>query len=203
MSSPRFGRRPNNRRWSAFNRVACWCLALTSTSAAAWAENPSAPALVQGHILTRLLPYDRSFEHKVKSEVVVLLLQRAGNADSVNAVGQVQKVLTDIGAINGLPLRIETVPFTSAQGLAALCTARGANAVYISPSFADSVRDISHALDGSGVLSFAAVEDYVPGGIVVGVEVVAGKPKMSINLTQARAQGIDFPSGVLSLARIY
>jgi hypothetical protein len=38
---------------------------------------------------------------------------------------------------------------------------------------------------------------------VLGVDVADGKPRMSINLAQARAQLIDFPAPILKLARIY
>jgi hypothetical protein len=75
--------------------------------------------------------------------------------------------------------------------------------VYISPGLAEDTAAVGKALLGSGVLSFAAVEPYVPKGIVVGVAVAAGKPRMSINLAQARAQKIDYPAAVLKLAKVY
>jgi hypothetical protein len=147
--------------------------------------------------------YERRFVKRAPSEVVVLLAQKTGNSDSINAVGQIQKVLRDIGAINGAPIRLEVITFGTAADLAVTCKAEGASEVYVSPGLRGDIGAIGKALVGSEVVTFAAVEDYVPEGITVGINVVAGKPKMSINLTQARLQGLDFASSVLSLARIY
>src|SRR4051812_14496276 len=81
------------------------CVVGICITLAAFAEDASAPAAVQGQILVRLMLYERRFVKRAPNEVVVLLLQKAGNSDSINAVGQMQKVLRDIGVINGMPIR--------------------------------------------------------------------------------------------------
>jgi hypothetical protein len=53
------------------------------------------------------------------------------------------------------------------------------------------------------VLTMGAVADYVPAGIVFGVDLISGKPKLLVNLTQARRQHVDFGAQLLRLARIY
>jgi len=179
------------------------CVIGICITVAVFAEDVSAPAAVQGQILVRLMLYERRFVKRAPSEVVVLLVQKAGNSDSINAVGQIQKVLRDIGVINGMPIRTEVVTFGTAPELAAACQAEGASVVYVSPGFRGDAGAISKALVGSEVVTFAAVEDYVAEGITVGINVVAGRPKMSINLAQSRLQGLDFASSLLSLARIY
>jgi len=179
------------------------CVVGICITLAAFAEDASAPAAVQGQILVRLMLYERRFVKRAPNEVVVLLLQKAGNSDSINAVGQMQKVLRDIGVINGMPIRSEVLTFGTAADLAALCQAEGASVVYVTPGFHGDAGAIAKALVGSEVVTFSAVEDYVADGITVGINVVAGRPKMSINLTQARLQGLDFASSVLNLARIY
>lgn len=83
------------------------------------------------------------------------------------------------------------------------CRSEGANVVFLSPGMAGETLAIAKSLTGSGIMSFAAVEPYVPGGIVLGVAIIDGKPRISINLAQAKAQIIEFPASILKLAKVY
>jgi hypothetical protein len=174
---------------------------MSSTDASA--DAPTAPIAVQAQIITRILPFERGFAAKPPGEVQVVIALRSGDADSESAALKMSKALGDIGKIADKPLRVTTVPYTSAQQLAAECRKRSAHVLFITPGLASDAGPLATALIGSGMLSVAAVEPYVPAGIVLGVEVVAGKPRMSINLKQAKSQKLDFPSAVLKLARIY
>ena len=51
-------------------------------------------------------------------------------------------------------------------------------------------------------MTVGAVGSYVKGGIVLGFDLVSGKPKLLVNLTQARRQHVDLSSSVLKLAEI-
>ncbi|WP_437757239.1 YfiR family protein [Sorangium sp. So ce1389] len=167
------------------------------------AEPASAPFPVQAEIVTRILPYDRGFPDKARNQVAFLLLAKAGDADSASAAQQMKKALTDIGKVRDKPIRAESAEYTTAADLAAACRAREINVLYVSSGLAKEVAAIRGALADSGVLTVAAVEPYVPLGVVLGIDVANGKPRMSINLAQARSQRIDFPSSILKLARIY
>ncbi|WP_437898516.1 YfiR family protein [Sorangium sp. So ce124] len=167
------------------------------------AEPATAPFAVQAEIVTRILPYDRGFSERVKGQVSFLLLSRAGDADSASAALQMRRALNDIGKVRDKPIRVESAEYSSASELAAACRAHDINVVYISSGLGREVAAIRGALTDTGILSFAAVEPYVSQGAVLGVDVADGKPRMSINLAQARAQHIDFPAPILKLARIY
>lgn len=167
------------------------------------AEQPTAPAAVQAEILTRILPYERAFESRVKGRVVVALVQKPGDAESASSVQQMRKALSDIGTVRNHPLSTVVLTYAGAAKLSADCRSEGANVVFLSPGMAGETGAIGNSLTGSGILSFAAVEFYVPGGIVLGVAVVDGKPRISINLAQAKAQAVEFPASILKLAKVY
>ncbi|MGK4006782.1 YfiR family protein [Sorangium sp. So ce1036] len=167
------------------------------------AEPATAPFAVQAEIVTRILPYDRGFWDKVTGHVSIVLLSKAGDAESASAAHQMRKALLDIGKVRERPILVLGAEYSTPLELTALCRERAINVVYVCPGLAREVAAIRGALAGSGVLSVAAVEPYVTQGIVLGVDVANGKPRMSINLAQARAQRVDFPSSILKLARIY
>lgn len=185
-------------------RLAVLLALLTSTLAlVAHAEPATAPFPVQAQILARILPYDRGFAARVKGDVVVLLLQKANDSESSNAVQQMGRALNDIGEVRKAKIRVHTLEYTSAAALAAACASQGVHVLYVAPGFRGQVAAIARALVGSGILSVAAVEPYVQEGAVLGVDIVSGKPRMSIHLAQSRAQKIDFPAAVLNLAKVY
>lgn len=179
------------------------CLVIAGFSSIASAESPSAPATVQAQIVTRILPFERGFAARGGSSVAIVIAERPKDADSASAATQIAKALDDIGSIANRPLHTHTVSYSSAANLIAECKKRGALVVYLTPGLAGEVPAIAAAFVESGVLTVAAVESYVPRGLVLGVEVADGKPRMSINLGQAKKQKLDFPSAVLKLARVY
>lgn len=178
-------------------------VAAASAPGDAMAESATAPFAVQAEIVTRLLPYDRGFEDRVTSHVSFLLLTRSGDAESASAAHQMRKALTDIGKVRERPIQVDSAEYSTPSELMTLCRERRINVLYLCPGLAKEVAAIRGALVNSGILSVAAVEPYVAQGVVLGVDVANGKPRMSINLAQARAQNIDFPSSILKLARIY
>ncbi|KYF58899.1 hypothetical protein BE08_29835 [Sorangium cellulosum] len=177
--------------------------AAASAPRRARAETATAPFAVQAEIVARILPYDRGFAEKARSQVAFLLLSKAGDADSASAAQQMRKALIDIGNVRDRPIHVERADYTTPTELGAACRSRAINVVYVSSGLAREVAAMRGALADSGVLTVAAVETYVPLGVVLGVDVANGKPRMSINLAQARSQGIDFPASILRLARIY
>ena len=116
---------------------------------------------------------------------------------------QMRKALQDIGNVRGHALRVHTLSYAGAAVLASSLRSKGAHVVYIPPGLSQDIPAIAAALAGSGILSFAAVEAHVRDGIVLGVDVADGKPRMSINLRQARLQRVDFPAAILKLAKVY
>jgi hypothetical protein len=179
--------------------------AAVGLSIARWAraESPTAPLSVQAQLLTRVFPFDRNASARVADGVVVIqLVHVIGNSDSVSAMLHMEKELADIGQVGQWGLATRRVPFSNPADVAA-GAAGHANVLCIAPALGAYVPAVAEALVGSGVLTFAAVEDYVPMGAVLGVRLEGGRPQMSINLAQAHAQRIDFPSSVLKILRVY
>ncbi len=186
-------------------RLLTWVLVggfVLGTHLRAEAESPTAPVAVQAQIATRILTFERSFKN-VSGDVVVVIAERKSDPDSSSAARQMERALGEIGNVGGKRLAVTVVSYANAAQFADECRKRRAVVAYLTPGLGAEIRDLASKLEGTGVLSIAAVESYVAAGAVLGVEVVSGKPRMSINLRQAKLQRIDFPSAVLKLARVY
>jgi hypothetical protein len=173
---------------------------VTTTSLSA--DEVQVPEGLQAELLARLLPYDRNFQARAGSSVDVVILVKAGNARSKISAAQLARRLSAFDHIGPLPLKAEILQYESASALAKACGARRTSLVYVAPGFDHEVTEIGSALSSVNVLSAAGVPTYVPSGVVVGFELTSGRPRMLINLAQARRQKVEFRAAVLNLMKV-
>jgi hypothetical protein len=184
--------------------VACFALLLAVPFRSTLAQTVLLPAELQAELLAKLLPYDRSFEERAGGQsVVVLIAVRPRDAESSTAAAMLKSALSRIDRLGKLPHRDVVVTYEGPQGLAARCRNEHASVVYVTPGFDDQIEALGAALTGVDVLSVSAVSNYVPRGIVLGFELTSGKPKLVLNLPQARKQNVNFGADVLNLMRVY
>jgi hypothetical protein len=153
--------------------------------------------------LAKVAEYDKNFAERARDRVHVILLVKPNDAQSTYVTTQMSNALGRIGAIGGLPHDETVVPYAGANELAELCRARHIAIVYVAPGLADEIGAIRKALNGADVLTATGVADYVPAGIVLGFDVVSGRPKLLVHLTQARLQNVALRAEVLKLMKVY
>jgi len=193
--------RPSRRRVVA--SLALIALALCFGARSSRAQTAGVPAELQAQLLSKLSVYDRNFAARAGDVALVLILVKSGSAKSTRSGATIKAALAQLDRFGGLRHEEQVVPFESAAALASLCRSKRAAVVYVTPGLDNEIDAIKSSLAGVDVLSVAAVPEYVPRGIVVGFEVVSGKPKLSIHIGQARQQRVDFKADVLKLMKVY
>jgi len=126
----------------------------------------------------------------------------ACDAESERIGEQILSELRVLPQIGGLPHTEEVVRFASPHALAELVRARGPSVVYLSVRLGEQIGAIASALGGASVLSVAVTAPYVPSGAVLGFDAESGKPRLVVNLAQARRQKVAFKPELLKLARV-
>jgi len=167
------------------------------------AEDVAVPVSLQAELVAKVAAYDKNFAARAGDRARVLIVVKPGNADSSRFGTHMESALRGVGTIGGLPHEESIVTYAGPAKLAATCKSTRASIVYLAPGFGDEVPAIRGALDGVNVLSVAAVADEVPKGIVLGFDLVSGKPKILVQLTQAKKQDVAFKAELLKLARVY
>lgn len=168
----------------------------------ALADSTRVPIDLQVKLLAKVAPYDRHFKARVGERVELLVVRRPGDAVSKRASGEMARELGKLDEIGGRPLRVRLYEFGKAAELGAMVASEGIAIVYFAPGFNDSVQDIASELDGRDVLSVASVASDVP-GLVLGFDLVSSKPKMLLDLGQAKRQNVAFDSKVVKLMKVY
>jgi nucleotide-binding universal stress UspA family protein len=161
------------------------------------------PADLQAELLSKLVGYDRNFAKRAGSTATVLLVTDPSNPRSRMSAAVMKSELAKLDRLGGLPHREVLVTFETAAALVSHCRTERAALVYLTAGLDSDVPAIQAALAGVDVLSVSATPEDVPQGIVLGFELISGKPKILLNLAQAKRQNVDFKSDVLKLMRVY
>jgi hypothetical protein len=168
-----------------------------------WADEVSVPVLLQAELLVKLVVYDRNFDERAGTRVKTLIVVKDGDPASKKVSGSMKEALGQFGQIGRRPHDEISVKYDGAAALAKQCKQHGAAIVYLPPGLESETAKVGKALRGVDVLSVAAVPTDVVRGVVLGFDLISGKPKLLVNLEQAKQQNVNFKAEVLKLMKVY
>jgi hypothetical protein len=182
--------------------VAC-ALALLLAADWARAEDVDVPVDLQVALAARVAAYDRNLTDRAHGRVLVWVVLAPGNADSERVAGQLETSLGKLKDIGGLPVTVKSVQYTSNDKLLERYKRESPTILYFSTGLGDKVAAMARSLDGSPMLTIAAVAHYVEvGSAVLGIESRSGKPALVVHLERARRNYVAFKPELLKLARV-
>lgn len=168
----------------------------------AGATAETVPYPLQAQLMAKVASYDRRFRQRNGARVLALLVTKRGNAESSQVAQQLKAALADLPTIGDLPHQEEVVSYDGVDSLVRLVRERRAGIVYFCPGFDGEIPALRRALASARALTVAAIPDYVSSGLVLGFDLVSGKPKLLVHLAAALEQGIEFRSDVLRLMKV-
>jgi hypothetical protein len=160
------------------------------------------PLELQAQLLSKVLLYDRSLAHRAGDRVRLLLVGKPSNPSSMPAIRQMRQAVGGLDTLGGMQHKEDVVEFTTLADLAEKTKNGRFSVVYLGPGFHADADDIRGALESFAVLTVSANPEDVARGIVLGFDLVSGRPKLVLHLAQARKQRIDLTADVLKLMRI-
>lgn len=199
-SGPTWGTRSARRAAALWIMAAC---VLGLLAGPTLAQDVVVPAELQGELLAKVAAYDRNLGARAGDTARIVLVVKSGDARSNLSAATMKSVLSHIDRVGGLPHQESIVPFEGAAALAARCRSDRVAIVYFTPGFTDDIDQLRASFAGVDILSVSAVPEYVARGIVLGFDLVSGKPKLLLNLPQAKEQNVNFKADVLALMKVY
>jgi hypothetical protein len=192
---------------SRATRASFWRFLLTSLlmclSTRVVADDVVVPIPLQMELMLKVAGYDKNLAERAGGALRVAVLLDPGDADSVRSGAQALKALSAADDVAGLPIELSSTPYIDAAALARLIRERHVSVLYVTPGFTESEIDaMALALDGVSVLSVGALGKYASRGVVLGFDLVGGKPKLLVNLGLAKRQRVELSSAVLKLMRV-
>lgn len=166
------------------------------------AEQVQIPARLQAALVAKVAAYDTHFAARADGHALVLIVVAGGKAESERFGEEIRAELSVQPKIGGVDHSEEIVRFSSGAELAKLCRERHAALIYVAPALSSEVPQIASALSDVDVLSVAALPADVEQRLVLGFARESGRPKLLVNLQQARRQNVAFNPDLLRLVRV-
>jgi hypothetical protein len=167
------------------------------------AQDVVVPVDVQFPLFLKILTFDRHFKTRVRDEIVIGILYQKKFRASLNVKNAFLNAVDEssIKTIEGLPIRCVPIEIEDDTLESALSQNR-VNLLYVAPVRAVNVEDITFVSRAKQVVTFTGVPDYVELGLAVGIGAKGERPLIIINLPAAKAEGADFRSQLLRLAKV-
>ena len=166
------------------------------------AEESSVPAGVQVALVAKVAAYDKHFVTRAGERARIMIVMARGDADSARVAAQLKAAFADVERVGGLPHDDSVVEYTDAPTLARECRDQRVAIVYLTPGLGSEVEAIGRALDGMSILSVGAVSGYAAKGAVIDFSIEAGKPRIALNLGQARRQDVSLLPELVRIMRV-
>lgn len=181
-------------------QIAAWslCIALVQTGVA-HAET-TVPVDLQIDLLRKIVKFERGFSGRVGGQVKVVVV--VGGSDGERTASQLGKALENVPDFAGKPAKVIVYKYTAAPALKSLVASEGAQVVYLTPGLEAELATIASVFEGVPTITVTTDGDQVEKGAVLGFELASARPKIVLNLAQAKKQGLDFSSDLFRLARL-
>ena len=162
------------------------------------------PIDVQVELISKILTFNRSLSPRNGDTIVVAILYqkifRPSNTTKTDFLN-----FTDSGKLRvfgGLPYRVLALEITSTLREIASTMLDLIDVLYVTPLRSVDMNDLKTMTRRKQILTVTGVPEYVEEGLALGIDMKGQKPQILINLPAAKAEGADFSSGLLNLARV-
>jgi hypothetical protein len=164
--------------------------------AATGSVSAAVPVEMQLALFSKIWKLDRNFDST--GVVTLVIVYQAGFRDSLLVKDDV------VATVQRLKLPIHCIPLEvgSEELLRKRLTEINAAVVYVTPLRSVNVAEIARISRTRGLRTITGVPEYVEDGIAVGIGERKDRPLIIINLQGSRAEGSDYSSQLLQLARI-
>jgi hypothetical protein len=178
-------------------------LVLFASLAGATTES-AIPAELQVQLFLKILSFDRNFGAAAEDGVTIAVLVQRRYRPSLDGATEFLDAVDAIheDAFTGARVDAIAVEFESMEELEESLVSLQPDCVYVPPLRALDFSRLAAIARREGIRTLTGVQDYLERGLSVGLGVRDDRPEIRIRLSAARAEGADYSSQLLSVARV-
>jgi hypothetical protein len=167
----------------------------------AQADELSVPIELQVNLLDRVVRFERNYAARGDAPALVVVVTKGDETASLRAAALASAAITKIRSLGARPASVATHRFSSPAALRS--ASHNVDLVYLMPGFnrAD-LQAIAASFVDSSVLTVSVSSADAENGVALAFELEGSKPRIVVNLRQARTQRLDFNAQLLRLARV-
>jgi hypothetical protein len=162
------------------------------------------PTPTQASLFAKILTFDRNLRARAGKELKIGVLYQTKVRSSLEAQQEFLRAMCgDPGRrIEALALSCVAIEWTSPPEVEAALVREGIRVLYVAPLRAVAVEEIVAISRARKITTLTGVPEFVEKGIALSIALRAERPLILIHLAAARAEGADFNSQLLKLARV-
>lgn len=179
-------------------------LAFFLLGSAARSQEMLVPLDIQVALISKILTFDRALNPRNGDTLLVAVLYqkifRPSNTTKTDFLKFVENGRLNI--FGGLPCRVLSFEITSTVQEIDSVLFDTVDILYVTPLRSVDMNELQTLTRRKHILSVTGVPEYVEAGLALGIDMKGQKPQILINLPAAKAEGADFSSRLLNLARV-
>jgi hypothetical protein len=179
-------------------------LAVMGISVLSAAQEMAVETVVQYRLFVKILKYDKNLMAKTDTALVIGILFQSGFRSSYLAKEDFLKAMTESPdkLLDNRPIKYAVIDLDKETNLEESFSRFKVNILYLTPFRAFDLDPLLAIAQAHKLLTLTGVPEYVDKGVAVGLGLKGNKPEIIIHLPAAKAEGAEFSSNLLKLARI-
>jgi len=167
------------------------------------AQEIAVPVNLQFPLFSKILTFDRNLKPRVGKEIVIGIVYQRKFRRSLNVKNELVETMSKspVKKVENIPIRQVSIDIDRVD-LANAVVKNNIDVLYITPLRAIGMETITSVSRAKQVLTLTGVPDYVESGLAVSIGIKGKKPQIIINLAAAKAEGVNFSSQLLKLAKV-
>lgn len=160
------------------------------------------PVDIQWALFTKILQFDRNLPERVGDEIVIGIVFQERYRNSLTVKNNLLQAASSDSLIRNIGVRYVPIKLSPGVDFKSVIMDGDIDVLYITPLRAFDLKIITDVSRAEDLLTLTGVPEYVAKGITVGIGQRANKPLIIINKEAAKAEGVDFSSRLLKLAKV-
>jgi hypothetical protein len=168
------------------------------------AQKMPVPINTQVTLFSKILTFDRNLRSRAGKEINIGIVYQKNFRTSFDAQDRFITAMAEnqIKEIDGISVHCLPVELNNVIDLTKIIQENNIDILYITPMRSFDLEKIIDHTKASQTLTITGVPEYVEAGLAVGIGLKNDKPMIIINLTTSKAEGADFSSQLLKLAKV-
>jgi hypothetical protein len=178
--------------------IACFAFFEKSVS-----QTMPVPVNIQYALFMKILSFDRALDDRVHGEIIIGIVYERNSKKSSDVMNNLIVAMDEAPAdVMGMHVRYVLMDIADEPDMSRLVARHGPSVLYVAPIGATNIEAIASVCRTKKILTLTGIPEYLESGLAVGVGVNEKRPQVIINLAAARAEGTNFDSRLLRVAKV-
>ena len=180
--------------------IAALSMVILLSVVSAHGQEMEVPVQVQFALFEKIVSFNRASNAQAEGDFRLGILYQP----AVRASSQVAEEGLDVASrllFNGRKVHVIAIPIAGMGDAEAAITRTDVEALYVAPLRSPNISAIARSSQRHKVLTLTGVPVYVEDGLSVGIALKGSRPQVLINVNASKAEGADFSSQLLRIAK--